>query len=312
MKKIALFFAAATAFSLAPLSQRLGPVVGAALLVLMGIALALAASGTANAIAVAFGAVGAFASGVLWSTSAAAAGAVLLTLCYAERTMRVRGAAARVAHLAGALVAGGLAGLLAGHYESADLLLRCVVVVIAAVLAALPLLVEADDPIAHTLDGLAEDLRDPAQSSLREGAELRRSADASLLDRSTRGQVAKTWRNLLRLAQARSRLEHSYAAAVPVAEAMSAKSAQGTVATEADAEVVTEKQIVPRRTHREAVVRRLDQSIAEHVATLARAFTAADDASAAEASLDDQAMRTVETTGESLEQMSKAIVEEMA
>ncbi len=307
MQKIALFFAAATAFAIAPLSQRLGPVWGALLLVLMGIALALAASGAANAVAVAAGAVGAFSSGVLWASSAAAAGAVLLALCYAERTLRVRGASARVAHLAGALVAGGLAGLLAGHYNKADLLLRCVVVVISAVLAALPLLVEADDPIAHTLDGLAEDLRDPAQSSLREGAELRRTADGSLLDRSTQRQVGMTWRNLLRLAQARARLEHSYAVAVPVAEATCANSALPLVEAE-----VADKQIVPRRSHREAVVRRLDQGIAEHVATLARAFTAADEASAAEASLDDAAMRTVETTGESLEQVSKAIVEELS
>ena len=59
------------------------------------------------------------------------------------------------------------------------------------------------------------------------------------------------------------------------------------------------------------VVKRVDERIAEHVSVLARAYAAASTAHAAEASLDDAAMRSVESVGESLESMSKAIVDEV-
>jgi hypothetical protein len=59
------------------------------------------------------------------------------------------------------------------------------------------------------------------------------------------------------------------------------------------------------------VARRLDQQIAEHVAVLRRAFTAVDAAQAAELSLDDSALRNVQCTGESLEQVAEAIVEDV-
>jgi hypothetical protein len=47
------------------------------------------------------------------------------------------------------------------------------------------------------------------------------------------------------------------------------------------------------------------------VKALSRMYTAVDEARAAEASLDDGALRSIETSGESLEQMSRAIVEEV-
>ena len=47
-----------------------------------------------------------------------------------------------------------------------------------------------------------------------------------------------------------------------------------------------------------------------HVGVLSRAYLAVDTAAAAEVSLDDAALRSVETVGESLEQVSKAMVEE--
>jgi hypothetical protein len=59
------------------------------------------------------------------------------------------------------------------------------------------------------------------------------------------------------------------------------------------------------------VLARVDQRIADHVGVLTRAYVALDSAHAAEASLDDAAMRSVETVGESLEQVTSAIVEEV-
>jgi hypothetical protein len=280
MNRIALFAAAAAAFGLSPLTTKLGPVLGSAALVTIGVVLALAASGAPNAIAVASGAVGAFAGGVLLGLSPAAAGGVLVGFCYLERTLRVRGASARAAHVAVALVGGALAGALSAHYLVAGITVRLVVIVVAAVLVALPLLVEADEPMAHALDEIADEVSDPAAKTLREGAELCRTVDASMLDRSSEAQARKTWRSLLRLANARVRLER------------------------------THKQR-PARAHGEAVAQRLDAKLAKHVEVLARMYTAADEAKAAEMSLDDAPMRSVEDRGESLEQMSRAIVEDI-
>ena len=60
------------------------------------------------------------------------------------------------------------------------------------------------------------------------------------------------------------------------------------------------------------MIRRVDQRIAEHVDSLNRMYTAADAASAAGLSLDDAALRSVETTLETLDEVSKAMMEEVA
>jgi hypothetical protein len=54
----------------------------------------------------------------------------------------------------------------------------------------------------------------------------------------------------------------------------------------------------------------VDERIGEHVKALSRAYTAAGAAQAAEASLDDAALRGVEHAGESLEEVSRAIVDQ--
>jgi hypothetical protein len=55
----------------------------------------------------------------------------------------------------------------------------------------------------------------------------------------------------------------------------------------------------------------VDERIGEHLAALSRAYTAAGAAHAAELSMDDTALRDVESAGESLEQVSRAIVDEV-
>jgi hypothetical protein len=259
-------------------------------LLALGIALAFSASGSFAALAAAGGALGAFASAVLAPASPAAGGAVLVGLAFAERTSRVRGRRERLLHIAAGVLGGALAGSLSTAYGSASLAVRGVAAVVAAVLVALPLFVEADDPVAHRLDGYAEDVSAPAKEALREGAELRRAADATLLDRGTARQVKRTWAALLRLAEARDRLERSVLAKhrATLEAATNGPAARAAV-----------------------VVKRVDERIAEHVSVLTRAYAAVDTARAAEASLDDAALRSVETVGESLESMSKAIVEDV-
>lgn len=289
MRKLALLPAAALFFALAPLAARLGPVPSALLLVALGLLLAVAASDALSALTLTGGALAAFSGGLLGALSPALGGAAALALCFAERGTRVRGKGARLLHLGLSLGAGALAGAASSAFAAAPLTLRAVAVTVAAVLAALPLLVEADDPLAHALDAAASEIQGPAQASLREGAALRRSLEGQALDGATRAQVDLTWSTLLRLAETRVQLE------------------RGRVAP-AGAPPRREK---PKATPAEAVMARVDARIADHVAALTRATLAVDAARAAEISLDDGALRRTDALGEDLEQVSKAIVEEM-
>ena len=276
--RIALFLTAALAFAANPIADRLDAVIGSLMLVAVGIGLSLAASASISAVTAAAGAVGAFAGGVLYATSPAVAGAALVGLCYAERTLRVRTPVARAVHVGLALLVGALAGALAAHYAAAAIAVRVVVAVVSAVLVALPTLVEADNPMAYALEGLAERVGDGAAEAMTNGAELRRSVDERMLDDESRKHARETWRSLLRLSQARARLERAGS---------------------------------PKRVRGAAVVERIDERLAEHVTALERMYLAADEAKAAEASLDDGALRHVETSGASLEEMAEAIVEEV-
>jgi hypothetical protein len=283
MQKGTFLVAAACAFGLAPFAARLGVVGGAATLMVLAVALSAAASGSVNSLAVASGALGAFTSGILMGTSGAVAGACLVGLAFAERTLRVRGKTAKLAHVGVAVLGGGLAGTLSMAYASAPPVVRCVSVVVAAVLVALPLLVDADDPIAHALDTAATELP-PAgpRAALHQGAELRRNAQEVPLDKETERGVRQTWRSLLRLAEARVRLERGNRRTLAPTDAQSPA---------------------------DAVRKMVDQRIVDHVAALARAYTAVDTAHAAELGLDDAAMLAVDAAGETLDDVSRAIVE---
>jgi hypothetical protein len=283
MRRIIFLAAAALSFGLAPLAARLDPVPGALLLVGLAVLLALAASGAPSALAIAGGALGAFAFGVLAPLSSAMAGAAMVGLCFAERTSRVRSKSARRLHLLGALGAGALASSLAGGFSAAAPALRAVAVIVAAVLVALPLLIDADDPIAHALEAASAELTGAVAASLASGAELRRTVDEDLLDRKMTAPVRQTWISLLKLSDARTRLART----------------RPTGAGEA-----------ALRSPALAVVERLDARIADHVAVLTRAYTAVSAAKAAAISLDDAALRGVEMAGESLEHVSQAMVDD--
>jgi hypothetical protein len=289
MQKLSFLFAATLAFGLAPFCTRLGPLGGPLASVALAILLACAASGGASALAIAAGAAGAFGAGVLSTTSSAVAGACLVGFAFAERTLRVRTPLARGAHLGIAVVGGTLAGVLSSAYASSSTAVQVVAVLVSSVLVALPLLIDADDPIAHALEGSAELLGDPAASSLREGAALRRHAEDALVEGDTRKGVSRTWRALLRLSEARVRLERVRPVRAPGVR-VETSGARTTSAAD-------------------AVVTMLDQKIKDHVAALTRAYTAVDTARAAELGLDDAAARGVDAVGETLEDVSRAIIE---
>jgi hypothetical protein len=324
MKKIAFVVAAASLFAFAPLAGRFGPVASSVALVWMGVLLALFASGASAgqgwSLAIGTGALGAFGSGVLASVSPTAAGAVLVAAAFAERTTRVRSRTARAVHVLVALVGGGFAGALSNAYTTASLPVFAVAAVVAAVLAALPLLVEADDPVAHALEQAADLVGDPAKRSLLDGAELRRNAEDVPLDRATAARVKTTWQSLLRLAEARIRLERTRpqallriaeqvaapAPAVSPAPATSDESTDAPAPTSAPASTPT---AAAQPTAAAAVLAMVDQRITEHVTVLSHAYTAVDAVTAARIGIDDSALKNVESMGESLDEVSRAIVE---
>ncbi|WP_437487152.1 hypothetical protein WME75_06020 [Sorangium sp. So ce1014] len=300
LRKVAFVAAAALSLGLASLALRLGPVPGSLLLVAAAVLLAVAASGAFASLAVAGGALGALAFGVLGAASPAAAGAALAGLCFAERSVRVRGRSARLLHIGTALAGGALAGSLTAAFGAGSLALRGVALVVSAVLVALPFLIDADDPVAHALDGAAGEITGPARASLREGAELRRTvAGEELLDGRAARQARATWASLLRLAEARARLERTLAVGRAARER---KASQGEPPPAGEGAAGAPA---------EAVIGKVDARIADHVAALTRAYTAVSAAQAAEASLDDAALVGVEAMGESLEQVSKTMVEEV-
>ena len=363
MNKLGFFVAAAALFGLTNTVARFGAVSGALVMVAIAVSFAVLASGEFVALAVAGGALGAFAGNFLAAYSPFASGALLVALCFAERTTRVRGRYARIVHVGASLLGGGIAGVLAAAFESSSLTVHGVATIVSAVLVSLPLLVEADDPVAHALDAAANEIGGPIEPTLREGAELRRHTDASVLDRTEAKRVNKTWASLLRLTESRLRLTRTQlsrgvdlrtafavapvgaapapvvatgpvivatpavAAPAPVALGAAEASVEGSVegvAAEAPANAnagasspatleapdpppapLPARPVSPAA----AVMSMLDQRIADHVAALSRAYTAVSAARAAAVGLDDADLKHVEAVGESLDNVSRAMLE---
>jgi MFS family permease len=310
MRKVAFIVAAASLFALAPIANRFGPVASSVALVWLGVLLAVCASGSAQSLAVASGAFGAFGSGILATVSPAAAGAVLVAAAFAERTTRIRSRPARAVHVLVALVGGGLAGTLSASFNASSIPVMAVAILVAAVLSALPLLVDADDPIAHALDQAAAAVGEPARAALVSGAELRRNAEEVPLDRATQARVRKTWGSLLRLAEARVRLERSRPKVLVrigelAAASLAAPSSEAAPGAPASSALVT----TAPPSAAAAVLAMVDQRLVEHVTVLAKAYTAVDTARAAAIGLEDADLRTVDSMGDSLEDVSRAMVE---
>jgi hypothetical protein len=290
MRGAALLLASATLFGAWPLAARTLAIPGAVGFVALTVVFALAASGGPNALAAGLGALGALGAGILSPGATVLGGAVLLAGVHGERTLRVRGRAARAVHFALALVSGAIAGGLIAAFEGSSPALRVVAIIVASVLAATPQLVEADDLTAHALESVARDVDDPARRTLLTGADLRRQADDALLDRATSRTVKGTWRALLRLAEARQRVQR--ARGVRAAPTRTRPGSGDQVASPSD-----------------AVLAMLDVRLSEHVTALARAYVAVDTARAAELGLDDVALRTVESAGDALDTVSRAMID---
>jgi hypothetical protein len=271
---------AALLFAVWPWTALMGTIPGAVASVGLAVLLATAASGGANAVAMAYGAVGALAAGVLSPGASVVGGSLLLLAAYGERTGRVRGRTAKVVHMTAAACGGAIAGAVVASFAQAQPGVRAVAVVVAAVVATIPHVVAADDLVASALDSVAGDVGEPAKGALAAGADLRRNADDALLDRATSRAVRRTWRALVRLAEARLRVQRSRAV-----------------------------RAAPSRGMADGVLAMLDARISDHVAAIARAYSAVDTVRAAELGLDDAALRAAQSAGEALDHVSSAIVD---
>lgn len=179
-----------------PLLAVLAPLAGA-------VALALAASGHLDPIAVAAGALGGLAAGALAPHSTAAAGAALGLAAYTERLLRTEGAYIRIFHTILAAAAGAVAGAVTARYGAASPLHQGASLSLAGALLAAPLLLPADDPTAHLLSLAARGagLGGPA---LREAAELRRWSLRPQCPVARDRSLEKQWRRLAELVRQRA------------------------------------------------------------------------------------------------------------
>jgi len=134
--------------------------------------------------------------------------------------------------------------------------------------------------------------------TLAQGAELRRTSNEVPLDRGASTRVQTTWQALLKLAEARVRLERTRPAAlVRIAESVAPNSTlEGPPAPLAPSAA-------------DQVLGMLDQKITEHIQALAKAYTAVDAVTAARIGIDDSALKNVDSMGDSLEEVSRALVE---
>lgn len=294
--KIALFLLSAAAIGIMPYADSLGLPAGAALPLVFSIGLGLAASAGISGLAAAGGALGALSGAMLWPVSPVASGALLSALAFAERSSRIQKPRARLAHMGLAMAAGGASAALAQHYAfnqsvAQGWIVPSISLVVVAVLMQLPTLIEADDPLAHALSAYAACVSGPSRANLLTGAELRRTVVDVPLPRKDAREIKNAWATLLELSEARVRLER---AAKPL-QAAQTSAGESVAKSESRARAVAEK---------------LDARIAAHVAALSRTFAAVDAASAAAVGLNDSALRHVESVGESLDQVSTALVDD--
>lgn len=273
-----LSFVALTALVLGATASfdRLAAIPSAGLLVASAVLLACAASGAFNWATVSMGAIGAFAGAALRTTSFAASGAVILVCVFAERTLRVRGGVGRAVHVGMALLGGGAAMFLAGSFGARDASLFGVAIAVGTALSALPLLIDADDPVAAELDRISKIVPESVARELRSAAQMRRHGKDVTMDADVAKNVDGTFDTLLRLAEARVRVQR---------------------ASEVDGE------------SGKKVAALVDGKIVLCAAAIRKAFAASDTVQAYATARDDQELHALSAKSESIEEASRTLLE---
>lgn len=284
MRILPFFLLTAPMFLLPKLVGHTGHFLGMVVFLGLSVAIATAASGYRGSLPVAGGALAALACGLVnVQTSVSSLGlhhsalacAVFFALVFGERTLRIRSNVGKGLHIGLALVGGLLGGFVVQMYLHESPLVFAIASSVAVAAAGLPLLVDADDPVAHHLTQLAAGAGEPAKAGLLRAAELRRAAREISFDTNTDKDVGTIFRALGRLGEARTKLQGS---------ATSNQTAKG-------------------------VLGMLDAKIAQSVAALEKTLTATLAVSAAEAAKDDGALANVEARGAGIEEATQLLAE---
>lgn len=276
LKKVSFVVLTALVLGATAWFDRQAPIPSAILLVASTVLLGCAASGGFNWATVSFAAVGAFAGAALRGTSVAASGAIVLVSVFVERTLRIRGGIGRTVHLAAALLSGAAAMFLAETFAVRDMSLFGVAIAVGTALCALPLLIDADDAVAAELDRISKVVPDPASQELRSAAQMRRRVKDVTMDADVAKNVDGTFDTLLRLAEARLRVQH---------------------ASETDGESGRK------------VAALVDGKIALCATAIRKAFAASDAVRAYATARDDQELHALSAKSESIEEVSRTLLE---
>ncbi len=162
-------------------------------------------SGRASSLSIAAGALAAVALSALSPSNASAAAAIAMATIFLPRTIRARTDTMRGLAFIGSLVAGASAGAIAAHYAHAPDAVLAAAALVAALIAALPLLVPADDAVAWSLAQYARESGDSSKASLLKAVALRRRVDGDIegLGATAHGRLKRAWSALEAAARAR-------------------------------------------------------------------------------------------------------------
>jgi hypothetical protein len=277
LKRGAFALLVAAYFAAMPyLETKTGYVTHALLVVALGVLIACAVSGTWSTTAIASGALGAFFHDAMRSDFAILAGAAFAAMVYVERTLQMPTRKRQALHTGLALAGGGLASAVIANYQTAAPSLLAVALAVGVALFCLPLIVDADDPMAQALERTAHLLPASPASALREAAHLKRGSETASISSASRETVQKALESILKLGETRAQITRTIGLSL------------GDEGSRSVAEV-------------------LDKKILSHVDVVKRAFAAADAVHAIVRNADTSAVDSLAATGESLDEVRKAL-----
>jgi hypothetical protein len=267
-------YLAASAATFAGLGRlaALDVVPSALLQVAFGVLMAVFASGAVSMLSVAGGALGALAYGALSPVSPALGGAAFLACIFLERTTRMAQARSRSLHLGLAILGGALAAQAAVSFGGVAVATFAVALLVSAALTALPFFVDCDDPITHKLAVAARMLKGDLAKELGEAADLRRQTLLLPLEASSKGTVESSWGALATLVEGRMLATHS-----------------------GESELL------------QSIHAKTEEKIVEVIRNLKRTLTVSAKVRAAEPHEHDDVAVRLEATGDSLEEVGRAM-----
>ncbi|MEI8254597.1 MAG: hypothetical protein WCJ30_02890 [Deltaproteobacteria bacterium] len=206
MRIVFTVFALGALLAGTPLLAQIPAALAAALALSACIATAGIATGSWSALAVATGALAAVSAAALAPVSPELAGAVMIVLLLAARSVRGRTDAIRGIAMLTALASGAASAAVVTHFAGAPIAIRAAAALVGGVIASLALLVPADDGVAWSLVHYAGEMPEAPRAVLLRAVALRRRVEGEIegLGTNARRRLDRAWTSLE--ATTRSRL----------------------------------------------------------------------------------------------------------